>query len=64
MLVDRFVGKVNPAGKRMNSAQEHERRHLTQIVIRHREWAFNIAEHAAVDDFPCKKQFGEVQASF
>ena len=64
MLVDRLVGKVNPAGKRMNSAQEHERRHLTLTVMRHREWAFNIAEHAAVDDFPCKKQFGDEQGSF
>ena len=34
------------------------------IVIRHRQWAFNVAEHAAVDDFPCKKQFGAVQGGF
>ena len=64
MLVDRLVGKINPAGKRMNSSQEHDRRHLTMIVIRHRHWAFNVAEHAAVDDFPCKEQFGAVQGSF
>jgi hypothetical protein len=64
MLVDRLVGKINPAGKRMNSSQEHDRRHLTMIVIRHRQWAFNIAEHAAVDDFPCKEQFGAVQGGF
>jgi hypothetical protein len=64
MLVDRLVGKINPSGKRMNSSQEHERRHLTMIVIRHRDWAFNIAEHAAVDDFPCKEQFGVVQGGF
>ena len=64
MLVDRFVGKINPAGKRMNSSEEHDRRHLTMIVIRHRQWAFNVAEHAAVDDFPCKKQFGSTQGSF
>ena len=64
MLVDRFVGKINPAGKRMNSSQEHERRHLTLTVMRHRHWAFNIAEHAAVDDFPCKEQFGAVQGGF
>jgi len=64
MLVDRLVGKINPAGKRMNSSQEHERRHLTIIVIRHRQWAFNIAEHAAVDDFPCKEQFRAVQGGF
>ena len=64
MLVDRFVGKIDPAGKRMNSSEEHERRHLTLTVIRHREWAFNIAEHAAVDDFPCKQQYGAVQGGF
>ena len=64
MLVDRLVGKINPAGKRMNSSQEHERRHLTLTVMRHRHWAFNVAEHAAVDDFPCKKQFGAVQGGF
>jgi hypothetical protein len=64
MLVDRLVGKINPAGKRMNSSQEHDRRHLTMIVIRHRQWAFNIAEHAAMDDFPCKKQFGSEQGCF
>ena len=64
MLVDRFVGKINPAGKRMNSSQEHERRHLTLTVVRHRQWAFNVAEHAAVDDFPCKEQFGAVQGGF
>jgi len=64
MLVDRLVGKINPAGKRMNSSQEHERRHLTLTVLRHRKWAFNVAEHAALDDFPCKKQFGLEQGSF
>jgi len=64
MLVDRFVGKINPAGKRMNSSQEHERRHLTLTVVRHRKWAFNIAEHAAMDDFPCKQQFGSTQGNF
>ena len=64
MLVDRLVGKINPAGRRMNSSQEHERRHLTLTVLRHRKWAFNVAEHAALDDFPCKKQFGLEQGSF
>jgi hypothetical protein len=64
MLVDRFVGKINPAGKRMNSSEEHERRHLTLTVVRHRKWAFNVAEHAAMDDFPCKKQFGSTQGNF
>lgn len=64
MLVDRLVGKINPAGKRMNSSQEHERRHLTLTVVRHRMWAFNVAEHAAMDDFPCKKQFGSEQGCF
>ncbi len=64
MLVDRLVGKINPAGKRMNSSEEHERRHLTLTVVRHRKWAFNIAEHAAMDDFPCKQQFGSTQGNF
>ena len=64
MLVDRLVGKINPVGKRMNSSEEHERRHLTLTVVRHKQWAFNVAEHAAVDDFPCKEQFGAVQGGF
>jgi hypothetical protein len=54
MLVDRFIGKVNPVGRRMNSSQDYERRLLVATVIRHRTWAANISEHAAVDDFPCK----------
>ncbi len=37
---------------------------ITLTVVRHRKWAFNVAEHAAVDDFPCKKQFGLEQGSF
>ncbi|NCX63659.1 MAG: hypothetical protein EBW84_13260, partial [Betaproteobacteria bacterium] len=54
MLVDRFIGKVEPTGRRMNASQDHERRLLVATVIRHREWAHNVAEHAAVDRFPCK----------
>jgi len=54
MLVDRFIGKVEPTGRRMNASQDHERRLLVATVIRHREWSHNIAEHAAVDRFPCK----------
>jgi hypothetical protein len=55
MLVDRFIGKVEPTGRRMNASQDHERRLLVATVIRHREWAHNVAEHAAVDRFPCKE---------
>ena len=64
MLVDRLVGKIDPAGRRMNAAQDHERRHLTLTVIRHHGWAFHTAEQAAVDDFPCKVKPTSVQGSF
>ena len=53
MLVDRFIGKVEPTGRRMNSSQDHERRLLVAMVVRHRAWAANISEYAAIDKFPC-----------
>jgi hypothetical protein len=55
MLVDRFIGKVEPTGRRMNSSQDYERRLLVAMVVRHRAWAANISEHAAIDKFPCKQ---------
>ena len=55
MLVDRFIGKVEPTGRRMNSSQDHERRLLVAMVVRHRAWAANISEYAAIDRFPCKE---------
>ena len=54
MLVDRFIGKLEPTGRRMNSSQDYERRLLVAMVVRHRAWAANISEHAAIDKFPCK----------
>jgi len=54
MLVERFIGKVEPTGRRMNSSQDYERRLLVATVVRHRTWAANISEHAAIDEFPCK----------
>lgn len=64
MLVDRFIGTIDPTGRRMNASEDYARRHLTLIVVRHHEWAFNTAEHAAVDDFPCKSKLGSVQGRF
>ena len=64
MLVDRFVGTIDPTGRRMNASEDHARRHLTLTVVRHNEWAFNTAEHAAVDDFPCKAKLSETQGCF
>lgn len=55
MLVDRFIGKVEPTGRRMNASQDYERRLLVATVVRHRAWAANISEHAAIDEFPCKE---------
>ncbi|PUE38651.1 hypothetical protein B9Z50_16460 [Limnohabitans sp. Bal53] len=55
MLVDRFIGKVEPMGRRMNSSQDYERRLLVAMVVRHRAWAANISEYAAIDKFPCKE---------
>jgi hypothetical protein len=54
MLVERFIGKVEPTGRRMNASQDYERRLLVATVIRHRTWAANISEYAAIDKFPCK----------
>jgi hypothetical protein len=54
MLVERFIGKVEPTGRRMNSSQDHERRLLVATVLRHKAWAHNISEYAAMDQFPCK----------
>jgi hypothetical protein len=64
MLVDRLVGTIDPAGRRMNASEDHVRRHLTLTVVRHHEWAFNTAEHAAMDDFPCKSKVGATQGCF
>ena len=54
MLVERFIGKVEPTGRRMNSSQDYERRLLVATVLRHKAWAHNISEYAAMDQFPCK----------
>jgi len=68
MLVERFIGKVEPTGRRMNSSQDHERRLLVATVLRHKAWAHNISEYAAIDQFPCKdplpfeQQFLDLQA--
>jgi hypothetical protein len=64
MLVDRLVGTIDPLGRRMNASEDHVRRHLTLTVVRHHEWAFNTAEHAAINDFPCKTKLGETQGCF
>ena len=61
MLVDRFIGRVQPTGRRMNASQDYERRLLVATVVRHRAWAANIAEHAAVDEFPCKEPLPKEQ---
>lgn len=61
MLVDRFIGKVEPTGRRMNSSQDHERRLLVATVVRHRAWAANISEYAAIDKFPCKETLSHDQ---
>ena len=64
MLVDRFIGKVEPTGRRMNSSQDHERRLLVAMVVRHRAWAANISEYAAIDRFPCKEVLPNDQQCF
>jgi hypothetical protein len=61
MLVERFIGKVEPTGRRMNSSQDYERRLLVATVIRHRAWAANVSEHAAIDEFPCKDPIPNTQ---
>ena len=61
MLVDRFIGKVAPTGRRMNSSQDYERRLLVAMVVRHRAWAANISEYAAIDRFPCKEALSNDQ---
>ncbi len=64
MLVDRFIGKIAPTARRMNCSQDYERRLLVATVIRHRTWAANISEHAAIDEFPCKAVLPNAQQCF
>ena len=53
-LVQAVTKGSNLTGCRMNSSQDHERRLLVATVLRHKEWAHNISEYAAIDQFPCK----------
>jgi hypothetical protein len=53
MLDDPSIGTIDPNGRRMNSFEDHARRHLTLTLVRHHDWSFNAFEHAAVDSFPC-----------
>lgn len=64
MLVERFIGKVEPTGRRMNSSQNYERRLLVSTVLRHLAWANNISEYAAIDQFPCKGALPSEQQCF
>jgi hypothetical protein len=55
MLVGRYIGKVDPLGPRMKSNQDFERKLLSNTAKKHLEWASRYSEHAAIDEFPCKK---------
>ena len=58
MLVDRFIGKVEPTGRRMNASQDHERRLLVATVIRHRECLSSTVWRVDFEKASCFQWFG------
>jgi hypothetical protein len=52
MLVDRFIGRLDPLAARQKSGDDHMRRHMTLMVMRHKDSALQISEQAALGGFP------------
>lgn len=52
MLVDRFIGKLDPLAARYKSGDDHMRRHMTLMVMRHKDSALQVSEQAALGGFP------------
>jgi len=64
MLVDRFIGRLDPLGARHKSGDDHMRRHMTLMVMRHKEFALSVSEKAALEDFPSRELTKNMQTRF
>ena len=64
MLVDRFIGRLDPLAAKHKSGDDHMRRHMTLMVMRHKESALNISEHAALGIFPQQELGKSFQTRF
>ena len=64
MLVDRFIGRLDPLAARHKSGDDHMRRHMTLMVMRHKESALNISEQAALGIFPQQELGKSFQTRF
>jgi len=64
MLVDRFIGQLDPLAARQKSGDDHMRRHMTLMVIRHKDFALNVSEKAALGEFPNRELAKNMQTRF
>lgn len=52
MLVDRFIGKLDPSASKHKSSDDYMRRHMTLMAMRHKDYALHASEQAAFGNFP------------
>lgn len=64
MLVDRFIGRLDPLAARRKSDDDYMRRHMTLMVMRHKDYALYASEKAALGEFPNREFPKNVQARF
>jgi hypothetical protein len=64
MLVDRFIGRLDPLAARRKSDDDYMRRHMTLMVMRHKDYALYASESAALGEFPYREVTKNVQARF
>ena len=64
MLVDRFIGRLDPLASRHKSGDDHMRRHMTLMVMRHKDCALNVSESAALGQFPNQELAKNAQTRF
>ena len=64
MLVDRFIGRLDPLAARQKSGDDHMRRHMTLMVMRHKEFALSVSERAALEQFPSRQLTKDAQSRF
>jgi hypothetical protein len=64
MLVDRFIGRLDPLAAKHKSGDDHMRRHMTLMMMRHKESALNISEQAALGIFPQQELGKSFQTRF
>jgi hypothetical protein len=64
MLVDRFIGKLDPLAARHKSGDDYMRRHMTLMVMRHKDRALQVSEQAALGGFPEPQSVKNFQTRF